>query len=259
MIGSVGEIDRPWGVARGEAEQMLGFQENQSSRFRLHIALLRFHDQKLYVLPVTSRKRFRYQSGHVLVLQPLHRRPIHLEDQLTHFQPSSAISRTVLLQKKTLSIKYTNTKKKCQSHWYLWSWAGDVWYWRPLRWRCPVWASSSWRWPAGCPPDRPGRGGPPCPTCRPPNRGCLPWRASASTGASSCLLRRLRPSTARPSCRSCETVCVRAPRTQNRPRWGWKHQQGVQRICSSFLFSLWLREFCKGSLDVFGPFEVIIN
>lgn len=70
----------PWWVARGEAKQMLGFQEDESRRLWFHIAFFRLNHQKLDIFTIATRKRFRYQSGDVLVLQALHSRPVHLQN-----------------------------------------------------------------------------------------------------------------------------------------------------------------------------------
>lgn len=89
---------RPRGVARGEAEQMLGLEEDERGRLRLQVALLRLHHQELDVLAVAARERLGYQPGDVLVLETLDAGAVHLQDQLPDLQAAGAVGRAVLLK-----------------------------------------------------------------------------------------------------------------------------------------------------------------
>lgn len=86
---------------------MLGFQEYERRRFRLHIALFRLDDQELDLLPVPPRERLGYKAGDVLVLQSFDSGAVYLEDQLPHLQAAGVERGTVFLNKKIFLFTHT--------------------------------------------------------------------------------------------------------------------------------------------------------
>lgn len=77
---SLGDVARTRRVARGEAKQVLSFEEDESGRLRLEITLLRLHHQELDIFAVAARERLGDEARHVLMLDTFDTRPIHFED-----------------------------------------------------------------------------------------------------------------------------------------------------------------------------------